>query len=106
MRVVIGSMLAAVLAAPLAFAQAPPPAPPAPATQSSPDTWNGLPDRFQIDTGYFRLTASSLLRFNGPQCGGGEVNLEQDLGVAGLRKAKLSYHPHHMVEKYVASVTL
>jgi len=29
------------------------------------------------------------------------VNREQDMGVAGLRKAKLSYHPHHMVEKFV-----
>jgi len=81
MRVVIGSVLAAVLAAPLAFAQAPPPAPPAPATQSSPDTWNGLPDRFQIDTGYFRLTANSVLSYNGSQGGAGEVNLEQDLGL-------------------------
>jgi hypothetical protein len=30
------------------------------------------------------------------------VNREQDLGVPGLRNAKRSYHPHHMVEKYVA----
>ncbi len=28
------------------------------------------------------------------------VNREQDMGVAGLRKAKKSYHPHHMVEKF------
>ncbi len=28
------------------------------------------------------------------------INREQDIGLAGLRRAKTSYHPHHMVKKY------
>jgi hypothetical protein len=67
---VTGGVLMAALSAPFAFAQSPP------------ATWNGLPDRFQIDTGYFGLTTDTVLRYNGPQGGSGEVNLEEDLGLA------------------------
>ena len=69
MRTIIGGVLAAALWGPCAFAQ------------SSPGTWNGLPDRFQIDTGYFRLNANTQLRYNGPQGGSGTIDFEQDLGL-------------------------
>jgi hypothetical protein len=68
MRAVIGGVLAAGLLASPAFAQ------------SSSGTWNGLSDRFQIDTGYFRITADTVLRYNGAQ-GSGDIDFEKDLGV-------------------------
>jgi hypothetical protein len=68
MKTAIGGLLAAALLAPPAFAQ----------TSSGP--WNGLSDRFQIDTGYFRLSAESVLRFDGGR-GTGDVNFEKDLGL-------------------------
>jgi hypothetical protein len=40
-------------------------------------TWNGLPDRFQIDAGYFRLDADTVLRFQGSE----DVDFERDLAV-------------------------
>ena len=68
MRTIVGGVLAAGLLASPAFAQ----------TSSS--TWNGLSDRFQIDTGYFRISANTVLRYNGAQ-GSGDIDVEKDLGV-------------------------
>ena len=81
MKIVVVGLLGAVLCAPLALAQTPPPAQATPASQPAPATWSGLSDRFQIDTGYFRLASDSVLRYNGPRGGSGEVNLENDLGL-------------------------
>jgi hypothetical protein len=66
MRAVIPGVVAAGLLASPAWAQ-------------SSSSWNGLPDRFQIDAGYFNLNADTTLVYNGPQ-GGSEVNVEKDLG--------------------------
>jgi hypothetical protein len=68
MKTFFGGVLATGLLASSAFAQ------------SSPGTWNGLNDRFQIDTGYFRLTSDSVLRYNSVP-GSGDVSLEKDLGL-------------------------
>jgi hypothetical protein len=45
--------------------------------QSPSEAPNGLPDRFQIDAGYFRLDAETVLRFQGSN----EVDFERDLAV-------------------------
>jgi len=68
MRAMVGGVLAAGLLVSPAFAQ------------SSSSTWNGLADRFQIDTGYFRISANTVLRYNGAQ-GSGDIDLAKDLGV-------------------------
>jgi hypothetical protein len=51
-----------------------------PAWAQSSSTWNGLPDRFQIDAGYFNLKADTALVYNGPQGASGEISFEKDLG--------------------------
>ncbi len=64
-KTVFGVLAASVLTLP-AFAQSP--------------TWNDVPDRFQIDAGYFGISANTVLRLNGP-AGSGDVDFEKDLGV-------------------------
>jgi predicted porin len=49
--------------------------------QSSYGTWNDLPDRFQIDAGYFRVSPTTKLSFNPEGGGSGEIELEKDLGL-------------------------
>ena len=53
--------------------------------QTGAGTWNDLPDHFQIDTGYFRITGNTVLRYNGPR-GGGDVDFERDLGIDSGRR--------------------
>jgi hypothetical protein len=69
MKAVVGLILAAGLLAAPAYAQ------------DSSETWNGLPDRLQFDTGYFRLDADTVLRLESPAGGAGEVDFERDLGI-------------------------
>jgi hypothetical protein len=51
-----------------------------PSGAQSTGTWNGLPDRFRIDAGYFRLSPTTILRYNPSGGGTSEVELENDLG--------------------------
>src|SRR5262245_27142344 len=46
--------------------------------QSTSGTWNDLPDRFTIDTGYFHLDSTAVLTLQG---GRQEVDFERDLGL-------------------------
>jgi hypothetical protein len=49
--------------------------------QSTSGTWSDLPDRFQIDAGYFNLESDTVLRLEGVPGGSGEVDFERDLGI-------------------------
>jgi uncharacterized protein len=50
-----------------------------------------IPELYTLINQMFAMNAWSDLRY---------INREQDLGLEGLRKAKESYYPDHLVEKY------
>ena len=64
MRTHLGAVIGVALLSTPAFAQ------------SETATWNGLPDRFQVDAGYFHLNVDTVLQFQGS-----EVDFERDLAV-------------------------
>ena len=49
--------------------------------QSSSSTWNDVPDRYQVDVGYFKLKANTILRYD-PLGAGSDVSFEKDLGLS------------------------
>jgi hypothetical protein len=44
-------------------------------------TWNGLPDRFQADVGYFRINLTTTLQLKGSVGPSTEVSFEKDVGL-------------------------
>jgi hypothetical protein len=79
-KILAAAGLGIIMAAAPAVAQTPTDAK---TTQASGATtsWNGLPDRFQIDAGYFRLNSTSTLRLQGTVGTATDVGFETDLGV-------------------------
>jgi hypothetical protein len=68
-----------------AIAQAPADAKTAqPSAGTAKTSWNDLPDRFQIDVGYFRLNAATDLRLQGNGGPTNDVSFEEDLGVSNV----------------------
>lgn len=74
------------------------------ASQMSPDTYDVHYEkaRGDIDGAYTTINSefAQYLRNKHPHVR--YLDREEDLGIAGLRKAKMSYFPHHLVKKYKA----
>jgi len=99
---------------------------PAPTEKKGTGVSRFFKDEIEIWTAPFNLDLKSSLLFAGVLAGAGVIiandegiykainaetadvlsknftyiNRESDLGVAGLREAKMRYHPHHMVEVF------
>ena len=80
LRILTAVVLGITVTAVPALAQAPAAAPvPQPA---APRPWSDLPERFQIDAGYFRAQMTTALRLQGSVGPANDVSFEKDLGVA------------------------
>ena len=55
----------------------------APAPTPGSGTWNGLPDRFQVDVGLFNAAGKTVLKATIGSGASDEVNFENDLGLPG-----------------------
>lgn len=53
----------------------------APAFAQSPSGWSDVPDRFQVDAGYYRMNPSTVLRFDPVSGPLADVDFERDLGL-------------------------
>lgn len=73
-------------------------------SQMSPDTFDVHFEkaRGDIDGAYTTINSSfaNYIRNKHPHIA--YLNREEDMGIAGLRKAKQSYFPHHLIKKYKA----
>lgn len=74
------------------------------ASQMSPDTYDVHYEkaRGDVDGAYTTINSefAQYLRNKHPQIK--YLDREEDLGIPGLRKAKMSYFPHHLIKKYKA----
>lgn len=76
------------------------------ASRLSPDTFNVHFEKARTDVqgayATINLEFARYIRQKYPSVR--YLDREEDMGLEGLRKAKQSYYPHHMVKKYVASL--